>query len=298
MEMSFDRILAIVGIGLAILGIAIGVGTAIAVDPKSKGELIFSICCFIFSGLILCLTVGAWGFFTTTSTTKRILILISAFAGICLSMVEASRWANGRYHRVETVKIREPEKPADPFLFDLDVWIGNPSRSYEGPFWYAYNSSHGKTLSPIHSLILLRLQNLQSAAAVIASYSVEGEVAPDKWVPLVKMDTLTGVFYATVNNNFKEAMRCDMRNGFDVLLTARAIPPKEPVLGWAAFEYPKAAPNLPARFRLAVSDTLGAKYSVIRKVPKPSESSTLGGALIGAGVDDISSYHRKYYDEP
>jgi hypothetical protein len=101
MDMSFDRILGIMGVGLAVLGIAIGVGVAIAMDPKSKGELIFSISCLIFSGLVLCLTVGAWGFFSTTSATKRISISCFAFAIICVSMVEASRWANGRYERVE-----------------------------------------------------------------------------------------------------------------------------------------------------------------------------------------------------
>jgi hypothetical protein len=54
MEMSVDRMLGIFGV----LGIVIGVGVAIAMDPKIKSEMIFAIVCFIFSGLALSLTVG------------------------------------------------------------------------------------------------------------------------------------------------------------------------------------------------------------------------------------------------
>jgi hypothetical protein len=102
MEMSFDRILGVVGILVGIIGIAIGVGVAVAMDPKSKGEMVFSVGCFVFSALVLCLTVGTWGFLTKASITKRILFASPLFALICLSMVEASRWAETRYRGPES----------------------------------------------------------------------------------------------------------------------------------------------------------------------------------------------------
>jgi hypothetical protein len=47
-----------------VLGIVIGVGVAIAMDPKIKSEMIFAIGCFIFSGVALSLTVRIWAFGT------------------------------------------------------------------------------------------------------------------------------------------------------------------------------------------------------------------------------------------
>ena len=99
MEMSFDRWLGILGV----LGIFIGVGVAIAMDPKSKGELVFAVGCFIFSGVALCVSVGIWGFLSTKFSTSRIFVCGVLFAVICVSMVGASRWANGRY-RVDSVE--------------------------------------------------------------------------------------------------------------------------------------------------------------------------------------------------
>jgi hypothetical protein len=66
MEMSVDRMLGIFGV----LGIVIGVGVAIAMDPKIKSEMIFAIVCFIFSGLALSLTVGIWAFDTDLPPMK------------------------------------------------------------------------------------------------------------------------------------------------------------------------------------------------------------------------------------
>jgi hypothetical protein len=114
MDMSFDRILGLAGIGLGVLGIVIGVGVAIAMDPKSKGELIFSVSCFIVSALLLCLTIGTWGFLSTASTSKRILISFPAFAVICVSMMEASRWAEGRYERAGVEKKPEVQAQSSP----------------------------------------------------------------------------------------------------------------------------------------------------------------------------------------
>jgi hypothetical protein len=111
LRMSFDRILGIVGVVLAVLGIAV----AIAMDPKSRGELVFSIGCFILSGLLLCLTVGVWGFFGSKSAAKRILVSISAFVVICLSLVGACRWANGRYKQAGTEKeLQLQSRPQEP----------------------------------------------------------------------------------------------------------------------------------------------------------------------------------------
>lgn len=110
MEMSFDRVLGIIGV----LGIIIGAGVAIAMDPKSKGEMQFSIGCFVFSGIALSITIGIWAFKTDLSAIVRILLAAPLFASVCISMVEASRWAGNRYARatVESTMRHEPTQSA------------------------------------------------------------------------------------------------------------------------------------------------------------------------------------------
>src|SRR5258708_16902910 len=93
--MSFDRVLGIIGV----LGILIGVGVAIAMDPKSKGEMQFSIGCFVSSGVLLSLTIGIWAFKTDLQSLARILVAAPLFLIVTISMVEASRWANQRYDK-------------------------------------------------------------------------------------------------------------------------------------------------------------------------------------------------------
>jgi hypothetical protein len=103
MEMPVGRMLGIFGV----LGIVIGVGVAIAMDPKIKSEMIFAIACFIFSGVALSLTVGIWAFDTDLAPIKRALVAGPLFLIICISMVEASRWAEGRYHRATAATDRK-----------------------------------------------------------------------------------------------------------------------------------------------------------------------------------------------
>jgi len=108
MDMSVDRMLGIFGV----LGIVIGVGVAIAMDPKIKNEMVFAIGCFIFSGIALSLTVGIWAFNTEFPAAKRVFIAGPLFVLICISMVEASRWAQGRYYRA-TAETNKKRKPPD-----------------------------------------------------------------------------------------------------------------------------------------------------------------------------------------
>ncbi len=61
----------------------------------------FSIGCFVFSGFALCLTVGIVAYKSEAQLVTRFLTSGLAFALICASMVEASRWAKGRYRSKE-----------------------------------------------------------------------------------------------------------------------------------------------------------------------------------------------------
>lgn len=106
MDMSLDRVLGITGV----VGIVIGVGVAIAMDPKVKAEMQVAIGCFIFSGTALCVTVGLWAFNTDVSLANRILLTGVLCAAVCVPVVEASRWANGRY--VRAIALEHPQQTA------------------------------------------------------------------------------------------------------------------------------------------------------------------------------------------
>lgn len=113
MEFTFDRILGILGV----IGIFVGLGVAIAMDPKSRGEMNFSVACFVFSGVALSLTIGIWAFKTDVPYVPRILLSAFLFAGVTVAMVEASRWANGRFEKPKkAAEAGTDSKPGEPAL--------------------------------------------------------------------------------------------------------------------------------------------------------------------------------------
>jgi len=93
LELSFDRILGVFGV----LGIVIGAGVAIATAAKAKGEMLFAIGCFIFSGLTLCSTVGMWAYRAHVSLALRLSSTTILWVLIGVSTVQVSKWAERRY---------------------------------------------------------------------------------------------------------------------------------------------------------------------------------------------------------
>ncbi len=131
MELSLDRVLGIIGA----IGIIIGVGVAIAMDPKVKGEALFASGCFILSGISLCLTVGVWAFGTTLPTVSRIVITGVLCGCVCIATVEAIRWSNGRYQRAVSAE-KKPVTPvvqAHPEVHPLDKPHSRASTDKTGP---------------------------------------------------------------------------------------------------------------------------------------------------------------------
>lgn len=97
MEWNPDRVLAVIGIVLAIVLFMLGLGATLAMDAKTKTELRFAQSCFVVSALILMFSVGVWGMNTNARGIWRIIIVAVSFAIIGIGLVETPRWAKRRH---------------------------------------------------------------------------------------------------------------------------------------------------------------------------------------------------------
>lgn len=93
LELSFDRLFAILGV----IGILIGAGVAIATAAKAKGEMLFAVGCFVISGLALCFTAGIWLFSRNLSFLVRLSGTVALSSFVCVLTIQANRWAERRY---------------------------------------------------------------------------------------------------------------------------------------------------------------------------------------------------------
>jgi hypothetical protein len=175
MELTLDRVLGIVGV----LGIFIGVGVAMAMDPKVRGEAVFASGCFIVSGLALCLTIGFWAFGTAVSTPVRIAITAVLCASVCVAMVEAIRWSDRRYQRaVAGEKVPEqtaselPPQPVPPVMTPTKPHTGHkiePTASLEMGIVPSIDMGAGRlyvdlTIVNVGQLAARKIVRLHSAA--------------------------------------------------------------------------------------------------------------------------------------
>jgi len=87
--------LAIVGVGLAIIGL----GVTIAMDAKTKGEFRFAVGSFAVSGVMLASTIIMWALNADSTMLRRMLISGALFAVLGISLVETVRWTYGRHIR-------------------------------------------------------------------------------------------------------------------------------------------------------------------------------------------------------
>ncbi len=168
-------------------------------------------------------------------------------------------------------------------------------------WWFGYDSLHGKTLSPSNAAFYVRLQNLQQTTSRLAGYDIESKKG-DNWIAVVKFDSRFGNCYAIVYDNFKNANRIDRKYAFDAELASKSyvLQPGETVEGWVMIEYAKEFPTFDGNYRLSVADISGHQWSGIISWPTPNQkdASFLGGAMSFSGVEDVSSFYQKYYDDP
>jgi hypothetical protein len=115
-SLTFDQQLAIAGLILAILGITGGVGVAIALDARTRGEYRFAVGCFAFSALMIAASIVVWGVNGEVFDMKSIIATAVMFAAIGVGLIAAIRWTRGRHERASeshATKNEETDSPKD-----------------------------------------------------------------------------------------------------------------------------------------------------------------------------------------
>jgi hypothetical protein len=198
----------------------------------------------------------------------------------------------------------EHGKAPEPFSFSVGGAFIAPSRERTDLMWIGYNSTHGNTLSPSNAAFYARLQNLQKTSTRLSGYEIETETnSKGQWVGVVKLDSRFGQFYAIANNDFKRATKVDSKCAFDAELAAKSyvLNSGETIEGWIWIEYPAEFPSFAGNYRFSVADINGHQWSRIVGVgnrKNRKNTNFLGGDLVFSGVEDVSTFYRKYYDAP
>lgn len=203
-----------------------------------------------------------------------------------------------------------------PFLGGIDVAWASQGREWMADICVGYNSSHGKTLSPVNVFLYMRLENLQQHPSMIAEYGVEMKSTDGKWVMLKRIDTRPVTLYYIggvdspamvegVKAGFNNAQVLDKKDALDVQLENQKLllQPRQPVIGWAAFEYPENTSftiRFPMDYRVTIKDTLGTKWVGIVTLGEPNKTANtlLWSKFTFLRAEDVSGFYRKPYSKP
>jgi len=295
MDLSFDRLLGIFGV----LGIFIGIGVAVAMDPKAKAEMFVAVGCFIFSGIALCATVGIWAF-GTESFLKRLLVAGPFFLLTGVATVEASRWAYGRFLGVEnTMGVLRPDstvaatgktEKSEP------VAKGSPAKSSPAPTPVQKAEQHFLGVrSPTETTVLP-----PNSSAIISSHTLSNEERKDldrleaehreaakHWVSEPERLTVRDLFwmdFESPENNVVRHSGFTIRNGETGALThisSAVIYQNTPGVKILAFhipytnETPRIAVSLAGTYKQPLTDVL--------------ESAVVTGKIATGDSEQVSS---------
>src|SRR5262249_18273842 len=116
----------------------------------------------------------------------------------------------------------QPERgsPSDqPFLIDVEVLWPMLVEQKQYGFWVAYESKHGKTLSPVHLGLYVRFVNLRSRPLSIVTLGTEFHYGDENWNQLYPINPPGGVFYLPAPD-LRQAFRIAFSAG-DLLETLR-----------------------------------------------------------------------------
>jgi hypothetical protein len=98
MSLTFDRIIGILGVILALAGF----GVAFALDAETEGEYRAAIMFFISSAACFVSTVGYWYLTTEAGETTRLLISTLVLALVLSGLFQAIRWTRTRHKMYES----------------------------------------------------------------------------------------------------------------------------------------------------------------------------------------------------
>jgi hypothetical protein len=189
-----------------------------------------------------------------------------------------------------------PSSSPAPFSISMDGGMSSEERTMGARLWYVYDSKYGRTASPVHKAMVIKLTNNQPTPSVIETYEVEVLNNQNKWVKLTRVNMRSGDIY-WVYDNFHEARWLNFRqNSLDNILSMKTLRPRETVRGWAFFEIPEDL-GMENPMRIYVKDMGGAEMTQEIKFPLQDDGGLQDNVMPLEGMLDISSYIKRYYSE-
>jgi hypothetical protein len=175
------------------------------------------------------------------------------------------------------------------FAVQIEAEISRLEPSHTTPYWIAYRSIDGCSVSPADIVLFIRIENLKSVDTMITGYTVDIEPKKTQGT-LINLDTITSqVFFipqkgSKVSNgagsgvvqipagnyivdmplneaDMRHAMALDLET-MDRVLSNKLLAPRQIVRGWALFEYPHPY-SIPVDITVNLTDELDHKYSYL-----------------------------------
>jgi len=212
-----------------------------------------------------------------------------------------------------------------PFYATVEVRVVSPGSGLMSGFWLMYTGQHGSTLSPIDTLLFVRITNLKPIKIIVTAYSVDVK-DKGKWRRLTTMDTRIGyilfirkndgtgnipavgrtinipaegkstylVGFAPSEADYKHAAVMQALT-LDSQLGDKYLAPHESARGWTIFE--SDIPVGTADLRINLTDELGNTYHYIYSATKDKrdDSDIMPHLMTIAQIIDASSFHRQPY---
>ncbi len=97
---------------IALVLAVVGLGVAIAMDAKKRGEFQVVCGCFLISAAIMAYGTGAWEMATEWKAKYRIPIAMGLFAILAVGVSESIRWAHLRHLEARQKSAEKPQSPA------------------------------------------------------------------------------------------------------------------------------------------------------------------------------------------
>jgi len=268
----------LVGFGVPIL---VGIGLSLLADEFK--EFTAARICFIFATLWAYGKMIMWGFTTPESFKVRALVIALVSASVAIGLVEALRLTTRRQTTVNAT----PDSVKEPFSVTVETCLFSTTFQQGGIFWVVDRFGPRRSKAPINAVLAVRVVNNQSIASMINRLTLEGNTVNGKWIPLLLIRGDMVQLFDVINNDFTKAGLLTPIM-LDSMLENRAMSPNETVKGFLMLAYPRGNDQFNGKFRFAIADTGGAKYS--QQEADTNAGNFGGNSLPGGGFQDISKY--------
>lgn len=173
-------------------------------------------------------------------------------------------------------------------------------KTFAPGFWLACDWDGERVIFPIHVAALIQLTSQEQIATMIDSFSIETEVAKDRWERLPAINVDYGQIYianpAAIDNGLHMANKVTfIQPHLTSALKNKEIEPGATVYGWVFLEAPKDGEV--AKMRMRMRETNGKEsVELVQHMEEPVEKpiQDLAGFSMTTPPEDISHLRRTF----